>query len=45
MVFLVSNSFKYTDMGSVSVELVRDREVLVMRVSDTGCGISEEDQQ
>ena len=45
MVFLLSNSFKYTDQGHIAVDVARDRDALVMRVSDTGCGISQQDQE
>jgi signal transduction histidine kinase len=40
---LVANALKYTLAGRVSVELARDGEDLVLRVTDTGIGIPEED--
>lgn len=44
---LLSNAFKYTDKGSVSLDVnaknkINDRCDLVIKVSDTGKGISEE---
>jgi signal transduction histidine kinase/ActR/RegA family two-component response regulator len=44
---LVSNAIKYTNSGSVSITARRApsaRDELVIRVSDTGVGISEEDR-
>ncbi len=40
---LVANALKYTLEGRVAVELDRSGEELVLRVSDTGVGIPEED--
>jgi signal transduction histidine kinase len=38
---LVDNAIKFTpDGGKVGIELLRDEGVIVMRVTDTGCGIS-----
>jgi two-component system phosphate regulon sensor histidine kinase PhoR len=41
---LVDNSIKYTDEGSVRIKcyLSRDKEFIVIKVSDTGIGIEEE---
>lgn len=40
---LLSNAFKFTESGGkVSVLLVSDREYAVVKISDTGCGISAE---
>lgn len=40
---LFSNAMKFTDMGgSVSLSLETDGEFAIVRVSDTGCGISPE---
>lgn len=40
---LVSNAIKFTDPeGRVAVELLRNGDAVVIRVRDTGCGISEE---
>ncbi len=38
---LLSNAFKYTDEGSVSVELSEEDKCLVLRVKDTGIGIAD----
>jgi signal transduction histidine kinase len=40
---LIENSIKYTDQGSVSVELSREGEKIKFSVSDTGAGIKKED--
>ncbi|MBQ4095806.1 MAG: HAMP domain-containing histidine kinase, partial [Oscillospiraceae bacterium] len=40
---LLSNAFKFTEKGGrVSVSLSADDEKAIVRVSDTGCGISKE---
>lgn len=41
---LLSNAFKYTDAGSISVNANLDRESLVIEISDTGTGIPAADQ-
>ncbi len=45
---LISNAIKYTEEGGVSLELydkvVQGEECFILRVSDTGIGISEENQ-
>ena len=45
---LVTNAIKYTDSGEVTIEVERSARYepgLCLRVSDTGVGISEEDQE
>ena len=37
---LISNAFKYTDKGSISVSAKISRQELVIEVRDTGCGIA-----
>ncbi len=41
---LLSNAFKYTDEGSISVELSGEAGRLVLRVRDTGIGIAESER-
>jgi signal transduction histidine kinase len=41
---LVNNAVRYTDKGSVSIQMRRQRNGLVISVIDTGVGISIEDQ-
>lgn len=41
---LVNNAVQYTDKGSVSIQMRRQRNGLVISVIDTGVGISLEDQ-
>lgn len=41
---LLSNAFKYTSSGAVSVEVAKVEEELVLKVSDTGIGIAAEHQ-
>lgn len=42
---LVTNAVRYTDKGSVSIQMRRQRNGLVVSVIDTGIGISAEDQE
>ncbi len=41
---LISNAFKYTEKGRIQVELATQGENILFKVSDTGIGISEENQ-
>lgn len=41
---LISNALKFTDEGSVRVEVKHDDRQLVLKVRDTGIGIAPEDQ-
>ncbi|MFA5983303.1 MAG: ATP-binding protein [Methylococcaceae bacterium] len=43
MINLLSNAIKYTDMGSVTVCAELQEQNLIFSVSDTGCGIAEND--
>ncbi len=38
---LLSNAFKYTEEGSISVELAEEDNCLILRVRDTGIGIAD----
>lgn len=42
---LIENALNYTDKGSVTVELARDEKRILIRITDTGIGISEADMQ
>lgn len=39
---LISNSFKYTEKGKITVSLYEEDNILVLNVSDTGVGIAQE---
>lgn len=41
---LLDNALKFTDAGSISIVIETDEENAIVRVSDTGMGISERDQ-
>jgi len=43
LINFASNAVKYTERGSVRIELARDGDGAVVRVIDTGVGIGEED--
>lgn len=40
-----SNAFKFTDKGSVTLEVIRHEEVIVFMVHDTGIGIPDDQQE
>jgi signal transduction histidine kinase len=42
---LVENALKYTDEGSVCIEIVRDHDCYRLSVIDTGCGIPAHEQE
>lgn len=42
---LLKNAIKFTDQGQVDLTVQVEQEMLLIEVSDTGCGISETDQQ
>jgi signal transduction histidine kinase len=42
---LVENSLKYTDEGSVRIEIARDNDCYRLSVIDTGCGIPMSEQE
>lgn len=42
---LVSNAIKYTDQGSITVTSVLDGNRLIISVADTGCGMTDDEQQ
>lgn len=42
---LVSNAIKYTDQGSITVTSLLDGNRLVISVADTGCGMTDDEQQ
>lgn len=44
-VVLVSNAIKYTDQGSITVTSVLDGNLLIISVADTGCGMTDDEQQ
>ena len=45
LVNLVGNAIKYTPRGSITITMVAENGMVTVRVSDTGLGISAEDQK
>ena len=43
LINLISNALQYTKVGSVDVDFINDSQALIIKVSDTGCGMSNED--
>lgn len=43
LVNLISNGLQYTKTGGVEVEFLNSNQELIVRISDTGCGMSPED--
>ena len=43
LINLISNALQYTKVGSVDVDFINDSQALIVKVSDTGCGMSNED--
>ena len=41
---LVGNSLKFTDSGSIDLKLAKNSDFIEIKVQDTGCGISPEEQ-
>jgi signal transduction histidine kinase len=40
---LFDNALKFTESGSISIEYFREKEDFLFKISDTGCGISEDE--
>lgn len=38
---IISNAFKYTKEGSISIKILKENDWIIVKVSDTGIGISE----
>lgn len=41
---LLTNAIKFTDKGIIELKIIHQHEILTLSVSDTGCGISKENQ-
>jgi signal transduction histidine kinase/CheY-like chemotaxis protein len=42
---LLTNAIKFTDTGSVTLNIAHENEILTLAIIDSGCGISKTDQQ
>lgn len=42
---LLGNALKFTDQGSITVSCKKENEIVEIKITDTGSGISKEDQQ
>lgn len=42
---LIDNAIKYTDSGSITVNLKQEKEKIVFEIADTGIGINEEEKE
>ena len=40
---LIENAVKYTDRGSITINLVRQESMVIVEIKDTGCGLAESD--
>ena len=40
---LFDNALKFTDSGSITIEYFREKEEFLFKISDTGCGIGEDE--
>jgi len=42
---LIDNAIKYTDSGSITVNLKQEKEKIVFEIADTGIGVNEEEKE
>ena len=42
---LFDNALKFTDSGSITIEYFREKEEFLFKISDTGCGIGEDEYE
>lgn len=42
---LLTNAFKFTSEGFIRIELLHESDILHVKVQDSGCGMSEEEQE